>query len=318
VALTVHRIDAPRRHPAGKTQLWHDPRFAEQLGTTWWLEARRGSELVGTWLVPLEETAAGPVARLQVRSLPYASPWLVDTQPDRRRHVFLALLRALQQHTAGIELPLAPWFYDYGAVCEAGGFLEGRHTHVLPDPGSRPHRHTARVRNHIRAARNVTRIVVRVGVDGFEFDRAIVGVPEEHVTRRRSLARQVAALETARTAEAWVDDRLGGQAVALVAGGWALVIHSWFDRTLGLRGIPTLLIDSLDNDLRSDGTACVTDLEGSILASVDAFMDGLGAPPVPYAIAYWYAERATLLDRLSAVLDMPGRAGPKGARHRSS
>lgn len=85
------------------------------------------------------------------------------------------------------------------------------------------------------------------------------------------------------------------------------MMHAWMDRGSGVRGVPSLLIARLASHAFSETGLQVLDLEGSILAKVDHFMDGVGAIPTPYAIAYWYRDRARLMQRLESSLDIPGR-----------
>src|SRR5947209_8706095 len=129
MALTVGREGPSSLGPSASLSIWEDPYVARFLGDPWWLVVRRGHRVVGTWLIPIENTPEGPIARRAFRALPYASPWFADGQPSRRRVVWTALLRTIQRETIGLELPLAPGFHDYGAVSAVGGFLEARHTH---------------------------------------------------------------------------------------------------------------------------------------------------------------------------------------------
>lgn len=289
---------------------WEDPAQAGLLGSTWWLVARRGHRVVGTWLVPMDESGAAPVARRTVRALPYAAPRLVDRHPRRRREAWLALLRFVKRETAGLELPLAPGFHDYGAVCEVGGFLEARHTHWIDDLQQHREGQLPATRNHLHSARRRVRTKLHGDVASFRFEQAVVGVPPDHVALRRRLAENLARRGRTRIVDATNGGRVVGQALALLSGGWSLLVHSWFDRDCGIRGVPTLLVEELAAcSLEEEGVEIV-DLEGSILTRVDEFLDGLGARPVPYAVAYWFPDRATLLRRLDAALDIPGRSVP--------
>jgi hypothetical protein len=98
--------------------------------------------------------------------------------------------------------------------------------------------------------------------------------------------------------------------VVASSAGYAIIMHSWFDRRCGIRGIPSLLIDEVVTQIANRDDQSIIDLEGSVIASVDSFMDGTGARSAPYAIAYWYRERERLWERLQLSMDIPGRALP--------
>lgn len=213
----------------------------------------------------------------------------------------------LQSNFAGFELPLAPYTCDYGAFAQKGSFLEARQTHVIQSPGLASDQLTSKARNAINAAARSAKITIRGGIDTFNFDAAIVDTSAENRAVRRSLAESCAAVGGATIIEASVNDVAIGQALALHDKTYALLMHSWFDKHSGVRGIPTLLIVRLAAYLFANKRIKILDLEGSILASVDQFMDGIGATPVPYAIAYWYPSRQLLLERLNASIDIPSR-----------
>ena len=113
---------------AGDVRLWQDPVIAEHIGESWWLLARRGTEIVATWLVPVEITRDGPIARRSVRAMPYAAPRVTATHPKKRREIWRALIEFLQSECIGIELPLAPGVNDLGVFSQLGAFLEARQT----------------------------------------------------------------------------------------------------------------------------------------------------------------------------------------------
>ena len=288
-------------------RLWEDPAFAANLGGAWWLVARRGDDVVGTWLAPVEETSDGLVARRPVRALPYAAPRVVEAHPKRRREIWRALISYLQSECVGLELPLAPGICDYGVFSELGAFLEVRQTHCVRPPGLGPDQLTAKARNAIAAAAANTHVDTSHTVDRFDFDAAIVGAPPEHVRIRRELAKACAGLRGCLMVEARLDDLPIGQVLALHDSDYALMMHAWRNPIAGVRGVPSLLIHRLAEHVFAEKGLGILDLEGSILASVDHFMDGLGATPTPYAIAYWYPDRATLLRRLEESMDIPGR-----------
>lgn len=308
MAVIVDREDPPCE-PRG-WRPWEDPANAGLLGNTWWVVARRGHDVVGTWLVPVDDAGGATLARREVRALPYAAPRLIDGDRARRRNVWLALLRWLQAATAGIELPLAPDFVDLGAVAEVGGFLEARQTHLVENVRAYVAAHSSRHRNHLGAARRDVVVRWHSEVEGFRFDAAVVGVREDHVSVRRRLAAVLARRGECRILDAERDGQLVGQALVIGSAGYTIVMHSWFDRDCGARGITSLLIDEIVRAELGAGRACTVDLEGSVLAAVDTFMDGTGARPAPYAIVYWYPDRGEILRALAGSLEIPGRSAP--------
>jgi hypothetical protein len=305
VAIVVTRCDPGPENPAYR--VWEDPANLRLLHDAWWLVARRGKSVVGTWLVPIETTESGPVARRRIRLLPYSSPRLGDLDPRRRRDVCRALLSWVQRETVGIELPLAPDFHDLGAMRELGGFIETRVTHLVDDLDGFLARQSPRCRNHINAARRRTLTHRHSEVSRFNFEAAIVSAPLDQVAERRELATALAMRGTCEVVEVTSEGDVVGQALVQRSGGYAIVMHSWHDRKSGIRGIPSLLIHEIVVSELGEGQSSMVDLEGSIIASIDAFMDGTGAKPAPYAFAYWYPDRKTLLQRLELSLDISGR-----------
>jgi hypothetical protein len=291
-------------------RIWEDPRNLELIGGAWWLVARRGKQIVGTWLVPIEAIDSSPIARRRVRALPYSSPRLTDSDPRRRREVWRELLRWVQTHCTGLEVPLAPDFADLGAVCEIGGFLEARHTHVIDSHESYRATQNATVRNHIKKASTCVRTVWHRDVSTFNFGASVVGAPADHVLVRKRLSAALAGRGQCEIVEAVHEDGAVGGVVVASSAGYAIIMHSWFDRRCGIRGIPSLLIDEVVTQIANRDDQSIIDLEGSVIASVDSFMDGTGARSAPYAIAYWYRERERLWERLQLSMDIPGRALP--------
>lgn len=306
MAVTVRREEPPAETGGAPPHLWQDPRLAEVL-EAWWLVARRGERTVATWLVPVEATAAGPVARRRVRALPYAAPRIREEASVARREVLGALVRHLQEHVQGIELPLDLELTDFGAFCDHGAFLEARHTHVVDSPYLYESRLPRRARNHLRAAAVEVELHELADVATFPFEQAVLDAPQDHVDRRRRLAVTLARQGRARALAVRRGSQVVGGTLALDSQGHWLVVHSWFDRECGIRGIPTLLLDGIIRTCFAQHGAWRVDLEGSILATVDRFMDGMGARPAPYALVYWYPQRSDLLARLEGSLDIPGR-----------
>lgn len=292
---------------SGDVRLWEDPQIASCVGENWWLVARQGAELAATWLVPIEVSIDGPVARRRVRVLPYAAPRTQVTHPKKRREIWRALIMYLQSHCIGIELPLAPGVNDFGVFAELGAFLEARQTHFIHPPGLMPHMLTAKARNAILAAAARTEVVVSQSANGFDFEAAIVGVPDWQIQARRALTDVCALNGGVVMVAAKQYDCTIGQVLAVHDGKHALMMHAWRKRGSGVRGVASLLIERLAQYAFSQTDLQILDLEGSILAKVDHFMDGLGAVPTPYAIAYWYRDRAMLIQQLEASMDISGR-----------
>ena len=292
---------------SGPWRVWEDPCQLDLLDGSWFLVARRGTQVVGTWLVPIEPTPVGPVARREIRLLPYASPRLLEADPRRRRDVCGAMFAWLQNETVGVELPFPPDFHDLGAVSEHGGFVESRMTHVVDDVETFLRTQSRRCKNEISAARRQTTVSTHKDLARFDFDSAIVSTLASHRQRRAALAEALGQRGSCLVVEAGVSGKVVGQAVVARSGSYALVMHSWHDRGCGIRGIPTLLIHEIVMAELARPDTTVVDLEGSVLATVDYFMDGTGASPVPHALVYWYSDRGTLLQRLQMSLDIPGR-----------
>lgn len=281
--------------------------IAEHIGESWWLLAHRGTEIVATWLVPIELTPDGPIARRSVRAMPYSSPRVTATHPKKRREIWRALIEFLQSECIGIELPLAPGLSDLGVFSQLGAFLEARQTHLVHPPGLTPAMLTGKARNAISAAATRTEIEISATVNDFDFDAAIVNAPDWQIRIRQTLAEVCARQRGVLMVSATRGGRSIGQVLALHDGKYALMMHAWMDHDSGVRGVPTLLIARLAHHAFSETRLQVLDLEGSILAKVDHFMDGVGAIPAPYAIAYWYRDRLRLFQQLEAALDIPGR-----------
>ena len=281
--------------------------IAEHIGESWWLLARRGTEIVATWLVPVEITRDGPIARRSVRAMPYAAPRVTATHPKKRREIWRALIEFLQSECIGIELPLAPGVNDLGVFSQLGAFLEARQTHLVHPPGLTPEMLTSKARNAIAAAATRTEIEISDTAHEFDFDAAIVDASDWQIRIRQTLADVCARQRGALMVSAKRGGRPIGQVLALHDCQYALMMHAWMDRGSGVRGVPSLLIARLARHAFSETGLQVLDLEGSILAKVDHFMDGVGAMPTPYAIAYWYRDRARLMQRLESSLDIPGR-----------
>jgi len=297
-------------HPVSNLRIWEDSSLAPWMQETWWLVARRGHRVVGTWLIPITQTLAGTLARRTVRLLPYSAPWLAEDLPHKRRHVWYSLIQTLQSYTQGIELPLAPGFYDYGAVCACGGFLEARHTYCVMNTEEFMSGMSPEARNHLKVAQRQSIIRIKTESSKFNFDAAIIDQSTDEIAMRRdfalalSIRGQVLVFEARRASKS---NQILGEVLVILQAGYALIMHSWFDRHSGIRGIPTLLIVEAVKTCLKKHNVSIVDFEGSILASVEQFMNALGAVSTPYAIAYWYPDKERLVDRLLNSLTIVGR-----------
>jgi len=311
MAISVAR-EEPEIGPHSRAEdlrLWEDPAFASHIGGSWWLVARRGDQTCGTWMVPIDNGLKGPFARRTVRALPYAAPRISERHPKRRREILIAFIRYLQANCVGFELPLAPGFYDYGAFAELGAFAEARQTHCIRPPGLSVGDLTQKARNTIRSAAAKTSVTFSRDMDEFDFDAAIIDPDPKRIDIRKALARACASRRQIMIASAVEQDRTVGQVLALLDRHNALMMHAWRKREHEVRGVPSLLIARLAERIFSETDTQILDLEGSILATVDHFMDGIGAEPTPYAIVYWHRQRQGLLNMLANSLDIPGRTG---------
>lgn len=305
--IQVRNEDPGSESADGGLRLWEDPALLGPLNDFWYLVARRGSQVVGTWLVPLLDSPEGLVARRRVRLLPYASPLFFEEDARRRRAVALAFLDYLKEATAGLELPFSPDFRDLGGFNEGGCFVETRVTHMVTDINGFTNSQSRRFRNEVRAALKHAETTFVDDAQAFDFEMAVVTHDEAERDSRRHFGLALASLGLCSTVEVRAGDQVVGQSLIARAGGYSVVMHTWHDRECGIRGIPSLLVDhSVKHEILNRRAATV-DLEGSILASVDYFMDGTGAKPFPHPFVYWYPDRAVLWRRLEMSMDIPGR-----------
>lgn len=307
MGVTVRQAQAPAFHPGGAVEPWQDPMFSEILGDAIWLEAIDDERLVGTWLLPTEIAKVGKVARRSVRIMPYVSPWLARGSLPRRRDVMVRLITALKDLVVGFELPLAPGFRELGAFTDVGALLETRHTHLVDLRESLGLVETSRTRNTLRAARRTVALQIHSDATDFDFERAIVGSSAHAREVRRGASLLMESTGSLRVADASFKGNSVGQSLMWLGDGSAIIMHSWFDRDCGIRGIPTLLTEELVRHASSTRRVEFVDLEGSVLARVDRFMDGLTENVAPYSIAYWFDDREELLGSVQSSLAIPGR-----------
>jgi hypothetical protein len=295
-ALTADELAAALR--GSPVQLWNTPATARVYADTLGLVcvSRRGTA-IGAWVVPLDSTEYPPAARRPSRLLPYASPWVdPDLHPSTRHRVVLALTDALMARTDTVELPMDPQFSEVAALLEAGLDVPSRHTRILdtrvPDlrAGYLP-----TVRNHIRAAAR-TCIVKAIEPEEFDFDRGIVGQSAETVAARRRSGLEMSRENPVLCLAAIDGDGVcQGQAFILASAGSAILMHSWFDRD-GIRGVPSLLVDTAISRSAEELGTPVFDFEGSVIPGIDRFMAGFGASAVAYPQARWKRQARSTVE----------------------
>ena len=283
MALKVRATD-PRdfHHPCPSLELWQDPALAPLLGPCLFWVARRGEAVVGTWLTPTR--ADGREASREHRVLPYAAPWLVPDSAPRRRRVWRALLEAVLAEARLVELPMEPGFVELGPLSAVGCLVETRHTHVLyllddPEASLSP---TARA--HTRRARRTVDVSPQP-VPEFDFKRAIHGSSAAALDRRRELAQHLSTRQQAWALVARCEGRPVGGTLGILSGDSLIAMHAWFDR-VGPSGVPTLLVVELARLAKTLG-ANRLDLEGSVIARVDRFMDTIATRVEPVPHVHW-------------------------------
>jgi hypothetical protein len=293
--------------PPPPQALWNDPSLLSTRGSTLALYVRRGLQVVGYWLVPLDTENGNRAARRSCRLFPYCSPWLSHGDNLHRRRVFAALVSALQERVELIDLPLAPGFRDANTAIAQGCFAEWRHTHLImrsrwEEEGERAFSSTA-VAHAQRAERHCS-VELLEDLATFQFDRAIHG-SRSSVAWRSKLAK---ALWTAGHAFMLVardsSRQLGGAFVAFDSST-AYLFHLWSDRRRS--GVSALLVRETVRMAFQRTTVGSFDLEGSILAGVDEFMSSFGGEIEPYAHLYWSRDDDSFSELIRGSLRIPGR-----------
>lgn len=268
--------------------LWagHLARLAYQETRT--LTAWRGRELAAIWILPLVQHGGLTHIERPVRTLPYASPHITATHPQRRREIMSALLQEIQTRARSIQLPMSPEFKDVTMARKLGILVEWRHTHEIPLTKDWRHSYTPKVRNHRNSASKKATLSIEKDSADFDFGRGIVDQSPDQIELRRRFIQDLQANKISVTClTATINGNRVGQALCVYHGYTAYMFHSWFDRQ-GPRGVPSLLIDSMAEIAHREG--CTTlDLEGSILETVDYFMSGFGGRISPYPFLYWPA-----------------------------
>jgi hypothetical protein len=196
------------------------------------------------------------------------------------------MLEVLQDRVVSIDLPMAPRFVEVTGAADRGVDVTWRHTRVLEREHDWRRRYSEKVRNHVRAGRSSTKIRVEWSPDPFDFDRGVTA----HSCVRGAFARALSDHLPIGCLSA--SDRQGaivGQALIACGDRSSFLLHSWFDRA-GPRGVPSALVDAAIEVSFEDQGVDEFDFEGSVLPSVDEFMSGFGAEPVPYAQLRWSAS----------------------------
>ena len=287
--------------------IWHDPASARLLGETMWVSVLNGSTRVASWLVPIDRDSNGLHARRPIRFLPYACPRILIGDPMLRRSIWYRLVTTLAKHVVSIELPLSPGSVDVGAVSEAGGFLETRHTNTVDNYARFERCIPAKARNHFKAAERQCSVSETVDPSSFEFERAIIGQSPSVVDARREFG-----MAAARTHRVWIFNassagQVLGQLFVLHSGSDAIVMHAWFERDSPVRGVSTLLYVHAIRKCLLDSLIRRVDLEGSVISSIDRFMSHLGTQQSRYSMLYYSSDPWFMANCVVKNLGITGR-----------
>jgi hypothetical protein len=303
--------------PLPQQRLWNDPSLLVARGPTLTITAHRGSHLAGFWLVPLDTGSGERAARRPSRLFPYCAPWLSPGDNLHRRHVFVALVSALQERVVKIDLPLAPGFREANAAVSQGCFAEWRHTHLMARSRwttNGASNFSAKAIAHAKRAQRHCDVEILQDFAEFQFDRAIHG-PSGDVSQRRTLAKTLwttgrALMLVARQSSS---DQVGGAFIAFDAS-MAYLFHLWSDRSRS--GVSALLVrEGINTAFQNTSVECF-DLEGSVLAGVDEFMSTFRAEIEPYAHLYWTHDGDAVSTLLRDSIGIPGRVIHRGKRPR--
>lgn len=299
--------EAPRP-PSTVCPLWNHPAVLLPAEKCQLLVARRGRTITGWWLVPIVTENTRTVARRSCRFLPYAAPWLLEESPLSRRETITRLLETLLSGVDGLELPMEPGFVDLPVAISLGCFAEWRHTYVLSATDNPFGSFSPKVRNHIRAAEQTVQVVYD-SPNEFAFEKAIRGAGTACFQLRKQFALELLHQHRAVTFTAFSERGVVGGAFLTFDHDTVYLLHLWSDRHAG-RGISSLLIQESIRWTFLTKRLHRFDFEGSILASVDAFMSGFGARIEPYAYIYWDVDREYLLRSLRRSIEIEGRVNP--------
>lgn len=287
---------------------WQKPSSYHGLSDFITILSKRGGRLVGHWTIPTSTSLETKTAVTGTRFFPYSAPCLVDHHPRHRREVLKSMILVLMEQVTALVIPLDPSFQDLGAFVEAGSFVEARHTHSFDRSFFTPYNVGSRARNRFNHAQKTTVITFHHNVHNFAFERAIVDSNKHRISLRASLAFKLAANGLITIAEARKSGVLTGQLLILHSNKKVIFMHIWFDRAHACGGTSTLLTLSGVEHCLSVLGAQEVDLEGSIIHSVDEFMDGLGAKISTYPVLYWARRREELLALVGSSLDIAGRS----------
>ncbi len=193
IAATVGRVEYEARTAGLPLDVWNLPVVGDLYGQARYIVVHdSGGRVRAAWCCPIDNVGA---AVREYRVLPYASPW-VDRQlhPAKRDRAITALARQIQAETDHVDLPLSPTFSDTSGFLFAGFGVRLRHSRMLSrlDEEVRRAAYLPEVRGHIRAAAKHIAVSV-VGVDEFDFNRAVVNQTPTALERRSASARALHA-----------------------------------------------------------------------------------------------------------------------------
>jgi hypothetical protein len=250
--------------------------------------------LAGGFAVPVieEENGVRAYARPSFLS-PYFAPLFraVDGRRVRAAGVRAELLQALLAHmqatSASIMLPLAPRVEDMRPFQRAHFALELRYTYELAlDSLERVwDGMEGSIRNHVRRAEALT-IVPDPELTRFAFPAALWYEPEDHRPGWEGLVRGLVRAGRGMALLALHEERPVGGLFVAFDRGTSYGLLSYFDRSVGRRGIPAGLLWAAIRQAAERGAARF-DFEGSVLPGVERFFEAFGGERRSYFQVHW-------------------------------
>ncbi|KKS52117.1 MAG: hypothetical protein UV19_C0024G0003 [Parcubacteria group bacterium GW2011_GWA2_42_28] len=283
-----------------KLPLWLSPKLITCYQDKKCLVAYRGNYPVGVWVVPMERK----IARRRFRHFPYASPFLLEQDNLKRREVVYGLLKHLIENCAEINLPFDPDFTDLAPVQGLGAFVEWRHTHLLKNP-LEYQKMPSRLRNHIKNAQKLVRIVSGFDQDQFNFEAAIKGVEEERQARKENAVNLLNNHQAIIFSALKNKNLCGGIFISFDSDN-AYLMHSWQTKSTP-RGTMSALIYEGVNWILTEKLLRQFDFEGSLFQQIDYYYSGFNAEIRPYGHVFWNKEKDRLFAMVEKSINIPGR-----------
>jgi GNAT superfamily N-acetyltransferase len=266
--------------------------------------AFNGDEIVAAFPVPIiSANGISTIGRSRYLSPYFPILFRRDNGPhvareQRRRAALAALIGHIQRIHASVVLPLHPDLTDMVPLKRAHFQLELRTTYELPLnsltalwQGFAPS-----VRNHLRKA---DILAIDEDRDLTLFDFAAAAFYEDTCSREqwRSLAKDLIAAGHATALIARFEQRPVGGLFLAYDHYTAYNLLSYFDRSAPVRGTPSALIWAAAKVAAALGLARL-DLEGSVLANIEAFYQQFGGIRRPYYQIHWYADESRQIPML--------------------